>query len=168
MVCFQTCGKISTLLSLLTVKFEFMEKAWVKNMVYAYWFVIVMLRMHPGLSVFLFQIVCIRHWKLRLKAELGWKTRTPSHEELLQFQNVVSFCVEMELQTSQNLFTKNNEMCNDKRALLGCNVYRCHCFPDSGTSRAGTWALHQPPLITGYSWPLLSSLWHGIYRPFQF
>lgn len=38
--------------------------------------------MHPGLSVFLFQIIGIRHWKLKLKAQLGWKTRTLSHEEI--------------------------------------------------------------------------------------
>lgn len=112
-----------------------MEKGWFKNMFYAYWFVIFTLRMHPGLSVSLFQIVCIRHWKLRLKAQLSWKTRTSPRKEMLQFQNLVPFCVKMKLQTFQNTFTSSEEVRNDNSALLGCNRSGYHCFPDSGTSR---------------------------------
>lgn len=103
--------------------------------------------MHPGLSVFLFQIISIRHWKLKLNAQLGWKARTLSHEEMLQFQNPFSFCVKMKLQTFQNTFTKDDERCKDRGTLLGCDVRRCHCFPDSAASRAGA----QPLLGTGYS-----------------
>lgn len=99
--------------------------------------------MHPGLSVFPFQISCIRCWNLRLKAQEGWKTRT-SPEEMLQFQNLISFCVKMKLQAFQNTFSESDEMWNDRSALLGCDTYRCHCFPEQGTSRAGAWALCQP------------------------
>lgn len=49
----------------------------------------------------------------------------------------------MKLQTFQNTFPSSEEMRNDNSALLGCNRSGCHCFPDSGTSRAGTWALCQ-------------------------
>lgn len=58
-----------------------MRKEWVKNMFYAHWFTIFTLRMCPGLLVFLFQIICMKHCKPWLKAQLGWKTRTPSHEK---------------------------------------------------------------------------------------
>lgn len=37
--------------------------------------------MCPGLLVLLFQIICMKHCKPWLKAQLGWKTRTPSHEK---------------------------------------------------------------------------------------
>lgn len=113
--------------------------------------------MCPGFSVFLFQIIHIKHWKWRLKAQLGWKTRTPSHEEMLEFQNLVSFSVKMKLQTFQKTFTGNDEMHNDKSTLSGCTTYRCYCFPNSGTSRAGTWASCQPRwllVIPGHRWVL--------------
>lgn len=149
-----------------------MEREQVKNMFYASWFVIFTLGMCPGLSVFLFQIICIKLWKLRLTAELAWKIRIPSHEETLQFQNLVSLCVTMELQTFQNVFTKIDKMPNGKSVLLGCIMCRYLCFPNSGTSRAGTWASHQPRqslVILGPSWVLsdMTSTGHSSFNTYH-
>lgn len=100
-------------------------------MFYAHWFTIFTLRMCPGLLVFLFQIICMKHCKPWLKAQLGWKTRTPSHEKkikIMQFQSLLSFFCQTETVNFQNTFTKIDETHSDKRALLGFKTHRHHCF----------------------------------------